>query len=136
MPSSRYFQLDVFSARLGGGNPLGVVVDAAAWSDAAMQSFAAWTDLVETTFVLPPTAPEASYRLRIFTPTREIPFAGHPTIGSAHAVLDCGIAKPVDSKLIQECGAGLLPIRVEGEGDARNLFLQSPAARVLREDPR
>ena len=101
-----------------------------------MQAFAAWTDLVETTFVLPPTSAEASYRLRIFTPTREIPFAGHPTIGSAHAVLDCGIARPIDGRLIQECGAGLLPIRVEGEGDARDLFLQAPAARVLREDPR
>ncbi|HEX5122108.1 MAG TPA: PhzF family phenazine biosynthesis protein [Rhodanobacteraceae bacterium] len=136
MPSSRFLQLDVFSARTGGGNQLGVVVDAAAWSDAAMQAFAAWTDLVETTFVLPPTSPDASYRLRIFTPSREIPFAGHPTIGSAHAVLDCGIAAPVDGRLIQECGAGLLPIRIEGEGDTRTLFLQSPTARVLREDPR
>ncbi|HEY6893904.1 MAG TPA: PhzF family phenazine biosynthesis protein [Rhodanobacteraceae bacterium] len=135
MPSSRYLELDVFSARTGGGNRLGVVVDASAWSDEAMQSFARWTDLVETTYVLPPTAPEASYRLRIFTPTREIPFAGHPTIGSAHAVLDCAIATPVDGCLIQECGAGLLPIRIEGEGDARALFLQAPAARVLREDP-
>lgn len=136
MPSSRYFQLDVFSARTGGGNQLGVVVDAAEWSDGAMQSFAHWTDLVETTFVLPPTTADASYRLRIFTPSREIPFAGHPTIGSAHAVLDCGIAKPVDGTLIQECGAGLLPIRIEGDGALRNLFLQAPAARVLREDPR
>ena len=72
MYSSRYLQLDVFSARTGGGNPLGVVVDAAAWSDAAMQSFAAWTGLVETTFVLPPTTPDAGYRLRIFTPAREM----------------------------------------------------------------
>jgi len=136
MPSSRYLQLDVFSARTGRGNQLGVVVDAAGWIDAAMQSFAAWTDLVETTFVLPPETPDASYRLRIFTPTREIPFAGHPTIGSAHAVLDCGVAKPADGRLVQACGAGLLPIRIEGEGDARILFLQSPAARVLREDPR
>ncbi len=136
MPSSRYLQLDVFSARIGGGNQLGVVVDALGWSDAAMQSFAAWTDLVETTFVLPPETADASYRLRIFTPTREIPFAGHPTIGSAHAVLDCGIAKAIDGTLVQACGAGLLPIRVQGEGDARTLFLQSPAARVLREDPR
>jgi PhzF family phenazine biosynthesis protein len=136
MPSSRYLQLDVFSARIGGGNQLGVVVDAPGWSDAAMQSFAAWTDLVETTFVLPPETADASYRLRIFTPTREIPFAGHPTIGSAHAVLDCGIAKAIDGTLVQACGAGLLPIRVQGEGDARTLFLQSPAAHVLREDPR
>jgi PhzF family phenazine biosynthesis protein len=136
MPSSRYLQLDVFSARIGGGNQLGVVVDASAWSDAQMQAFARWTDLVETTFVLAPTTADASYRLRIFTPSREIPFAGHPTIGSAHAVLECGIAEPVDGGLIQECGAGLLPIRIEGDGDARNLFLQAPAARVLREDPR
>ncbi len=136
MHASRYLQLDVFSARTGGGNQLGVVVDAASWSDAAMQSFAAWTDLVETTFVLPPTTPDASYRLRIFTPGREIPFAGHPTIGSAHAVLDCGVATPVDGRLIQECGAGLLPIRIEREGDARALFLQAPAARVLCEEPR
>jgi PhzF family phenazine biosynthesis protein len=136
MPSSRYLELDVFTARTGGGNRLGVVVDASAWSDEAMQSFATWTDLVETTFVLPPTAADASYRLRIFTPSREIPFAGHPTIGSAHAVLDCAIAKPIDGCLIQECGAGLLPIRIEGDGDTRALFLQAPAARVLREDPR
>jgi PhzF family phenazine biosynthesis protein len=136
MPSSRYLELDVFTARTGGGNRLGVVVDASEWSDAAMQSFATWTELVETTFVLPPTTLDASYRLRIFTPSREIPFAGHPTIGSAHAVLDCGIAKPIDGGLIQECGAGLLPIRIEGHGAARALYLQAPAARVLREDPR
>lgn len=135
MPSSRYLELDVFSARTGGGNPLGVVVDASGWSDAAMQSFARWTDLVETTFVLAPTSSAASYRLRIFTPSREIPFAGHPTIGSAHAVLDCGVAAPADGRLIQECGAGLLPIRIEGLGASRTLFLQAPAARMLREDP-
>lgn len=126
-------QLDVFSARIGGGNPLGVVVDAAAWTSAQMQAFAAWTGLVETTFVLPPSHAEASYRLRIFTPSREIPFAGHPTIGSAHAVLEAGVAQPRQSTLLQECGAGLLPIRVEGDGASRNLFVQAPAARVLRE---
>jgi PhzF family phenazine biosynthesis protein len=127
---SRYLQLDVFPARPGGGNPLGVVLDAHAWSDADMQRFAAWTDLVETTFVLPPTSPEASYRLRIFTPQREIPFAGHPTIGSAHAVLEAGIATPRDGQLLQECAAGLLPIRVE-DGSPRHLFVRAPAARVL-----
>jgi PhzF family phenazine biosynthesis protein len=73
--------------------------------------------------------------LRIFTPSREIPFAGHPTIGSAHAVLETGVAQARDGRLLQECGAGLLEIRVEGEGDARNLFVQAPAARVLRENP-
>ncbi|NCT66065.1 MAG: PhzF family phenazine biosynthesis protein [Rhodanobacteraceae bacterium] len=134
MPArSRYLQLDVFPAHPGGGNPLGVVVDARGWSDAEMQRFAAWTDLVETTFVLPPSTPEASYRLRIFTPSREIPFAGHPTIGSAHAVLDTGFATPRDGRLVQECGAGLLPIRVEGSGAERALFVQAPRARVLHE---
>ena len=136
MPDSRYLQLDVFPARTGGGNSVGVVVDAAAWTTERMQAFAAWTGLVETTFVLPPSSTDASYRLRIFTPSREIPFAGHPTIGSAHAVLETGLAQARDGQLIQECGAGLLPIRVEGEDASRNLFVQAPAARVLRENPR
>jgi PhzF family phenazine biosynthesis protein len=130
--SSRFLQLDVFPARPGGGNPLGVVLDGCGWCDARMQRFATWTDLVETTFVLPPTVPEASYRLRIFTPQREIPFAGHPTIGSAHAVLECGIAMPRDGMLMQECAAGLLPIRVEN-GVPRQLCVRSPAAHVVRE---
>jgi PhzF family phenazine biosynthesis protein len=130
--TSRYLQLDVFPATPGGGNPLGVVLDADGWSDVEMQRYAAWTDLVETTFVLPPTRTEASYRLRIFTPSKEIPFAGHPTIGSAHAVLESGIARAVDGQLLQECGAGLLPIRVE-EGAVRRLFVRAPAAHVLRE---
>lgn len=99
-----------------------------------MQRFAAWTNLVETTFVLAPTTSAASYRLRIFTPHREIPFAGHPTIGSAHAVLETGFAQAHEGSLIQECAAGLLPIRVEGNADQRRLFVQAPTARVLRED--
>ena len=131
MPTFRYFQLDVFPASPGGGNPLGVVLDAADWSDGAMQDFASWTNLVETTFLLPPGAPDASYKLRIFTPTREIPFAGHPSIGSAHAALDFGGVQPRDGLLIQECMAGMLPIRVEGEGALRRLFVQAPPARVL-----
>ncbi|WP_395680974.1 PhzF family phenazine biosynthesis protein [Dokdonella sp.] len=129
---SRFLQLDVFPARPGGGNPLGVVLDAHDWSDARMQRFATWTDLVETTFVLPPSVPAASYRLRIFTPQREIPFAGHPTIGSAHAVLDCGIAMPRAGMLVQECAAGLLPIRVD-DGSPRELYVRAPPARVVRE---
>ncbi|MEO7324341.1 MAG: PhzF family phenazine biosynthesis protein [Dokdonella sp.] len=129
----RYLQLDVFSLHPGGGNPLGVIIDAQGWSEIDMQGFAAWTNLVETTFVLRPTSPDASYRLRIFTPQREIPFAGHPTIGSAHAVLETGFAQVRDGVLVQECGAGLLPIRVEGEGSTRQLFVQAPAARVVRE---
>lgn len=133
MTTSRYLQLDVFCARAGGGNPLGVVIGAEDWSAADMQRFATWTNLVETTFVLAPTVASASYRLRIFTPAKEIPFAGHPTIGSAHAVLETGFAAADDGVLMQECAAGLLPVRVEGEGAQRRLFVQAPAARVVRE---
>lgn len=128
----RYLQVDVFAERAGGGNPLGVVFGADDWSDADMQRFAAWTNLVETTFVLAPSDVRASYRLRIFTPSKEIPFAGHPTIGSAHAALEIGRVHAREGELIQECGAGLLPIRVEGEGPSRRLYVQAPAARVLR----
>jgi len=132
MSSHRYFQLDVFSHRPGGGNPLGVVVGADDWSDAAMQAFAAWTDIVETTFLLAPTTSDASYRLRIFTPTREIAFAGHPSIGSAHVALLSGFAKPVDNLLMQECLAGVLPIRIEGASAQRRLFIKAPKASILK----
>lgn len=128
MPTFRYLELDVFPATPGGGNPLGVAVDARGWEDEAMQRFAAWTNLVETTFLLPAENDAANYHLRIFTPTKEIPFAGHPSIGSAHAALDTGFAKASDGKLIQQCGAGLLPIRVEGDGETRELFVQAPEA--------
>lgn len=127
----RFLQLDVFARKAGGGNPLGVVFGAEAWSADDMQRFARWANLVETTYVLPPTVPEASYRLRIFSPSREIPFAGHPTIGSAHAVLETGFATPVAGRLVQECQAGLLPISVEGQGRYRELFVAAPGARVL-----
>lgn len=131
MGNVRYLQLDVFAARPGGGNPLGVVIGAERWSSSDMQRFARWTNLVETTFLLPARAGSASYALRIFTPTREIPFAGHPTIGSAHAALDAGLVAPVEGRLVQECEAGLLPILVEGQGAARRLLVESPNARVL-----
>jgi PhzF family phenazine biosynthesis protein len=131
MDTFRYLHLDVFAASLGGGNHLGVVTDARGWSDAQMQRFARWTNLVETTFLLPPSAPNASYRVRMFTPTKEIAFAGHPSVGSAHAVLACGLAALRDGLLWQECQAGVLPIRVQGDGDARQLLLRSPAASVL-----
>lgn len=134
MQNNPYFQVDVFTDRAGAGNPLGVVIADPDWTSADMQAFAAWTELVETTFVLPPTAPEASYRLRIFTPKREIAFAGHPSIGSAHVVVDSGFARPVDGRLLQECQAGLLPILVEQETRARTLFVGVPGARVLATD--
>ncbi len=127
----RFLQLDVFAHQVGGGNPLGVVLGADHWSDRAMQGFAAWTNLVETTYLLPASSAAASYRLRIFTPSREIAFAGHPTIGSAHAALQTGFVQLRDGGLIQECGAGLLPIRADETGDLRRLFVQAPSARVL-----
>lgn len=132
MSQLRYLHLDVFAATAGGGNHLGVVIGADRWDSAAMQRFARWTALVETTYLLPPTDPQASYRVRIFTPHKEIPFAGHPSIGSAHAALECGLARPLDGLLWQECDAGVLPIRVEGNGVDRELLLKSPGERVLR----
>jgi len=131
MTSLRYLHLDVFAATLGGGNHLGVVIGADAWNSDDMQCFARWTALVETTFLLPAREPQANYRVRIFTPHKEIPFAGHPSIGSAHAALECGLVDPRDGLLWQECGAGVLPIRVAGSGATRELLLKSPGERVL-----
>lgn len=128
----RYLHLDVFAATPGGGNHLGVVLDATGWSTAAMQRFARWNNLVETTFVLPPTRAEASYRVRIFMPDHEIPFASHPSIGTAHALLETGRVQPRAGLLWQECGAGMLPLRVEGSGDARCLLLRPPPEHIAR----
>jgi PhzF family phenazine biosynthesis protein len=132
MTALRYLHLDVFAATPGGGNHLAVVLGAESWSSTQMQRFARWTALVETTFLLPASDPHASYRVRIFTPHKEIPFAGHPSIGSAHAALACGVAQASDGVLWQECGAGVLPIRVLGSGAAQELLLQSPGERVVR----
>jgi PhzF family phenazine biosynthesis protein len=132
MSKFHYLQLDVFPASRGGGNPLGVVVDARGWSDADMQAFAAWTNLVETTFLLPPDVVDADYRLRIFTPRSEIPFAGHPTIGSAHAALRSGFAHARGGQLVQQCGAGLLPIRVDDREREPALFVRAPSATIVR----
>jgi len=131
MSKFHYLQLDVFAASRGGGNPLGVVVDAREWTDTDMQGFASWTNLVETTFLLPPTNPQASYRLRIFTPSNEIPFAGHPTIGSAYAALHSGFAQAHDGMLMQECGAGLLSIRLHEANGENALFVKAPASRIV-----
>ncbi|HJR15126.1 MAG TPA: PhzF family phenazine biosynthesis protein [Rhodanobacteraceae bacterium] len=131
MARVRYLHLDVFAASPGGGNHLGVVLDAAHWTSAAMQRFARWNNLVETTFLLAPTRSEASYRARIFTPRQEIAFASHPSIGSAHAVLECGLAQPRDGLLWQECEAGVLPIRVNGEDASRCLLLRPPPEQIV-----
>lgn len=108
-------QVDVFTARPFFGNPVAVVLDGAGLSTAEMQQFAQWTNLSETTFVLPPEDPQASYQVRIFTPRAELPFAGHPTLGTAHAVLEAGIATPVAGRLIQQSAVGLVEVTL-GEG--------------------
>ena len=110
--SHAYKVVDVFTSIPLLGNPVAVVLDAEGLAVDDMQRIARWTNLSETTFVLPPTRPEATYRLRIFTPDRELPFAGHPTLGSAHAVIESGRAKCSDGHLVQECVAGLIAISV------------------------
>jgi PhzF family phenazine biosynthesis protein len=107
-------QVDVFTDAPFKGNPVAVVLEAEGLPTAEMQAIANWTNLSETTFVLPPTNPSADYRLRIFTTRSELPFAGHPTIGSAHAVLNTGRATHSPGRIIQECGKGLIEIRVDG----------------------
>ncbi|GAA2750295.1 PhzF family phenazine biosynthesis protein [Amnibacterium kyonggiense] len=107
-------QVDVFPGSELGGNPVAVVLDADGLDDAAMRAFARWTNLSETTFVLPPSLPEADYRLRIFTPTEELPFAGHPTLGSAHAVAEHRGSSA--DRLVQECGVGAVPLRRAEDG--------------------
>jgi len=127
----RYLQLDVFAERPGGGNPLGVVFDAADFDAASMQAFAAWTNLSETIFMLPPTSGDADYRVRIFTPRQELPFAGHPSVGAAWAAVEGGLATPRDGALVQECAAGLLPVRVEGAPGHLRVDVRAPRAREI-----
>jgi PhzF family phenazine biosynthesis protein len=124
MNAVRFKQVDVFTRVPFRGNPVAVVLQAEGLSAPDMQRVAAWTNLSETTFVLPPSSPAADYRLRIFTPRAELPFAGHPTIGSAHAVIEAGIVKPKGGRLRQECGAGILELQVDGD----TLWLDSPSA--------
>lgn len=107
-------QVDVFTATPYLGNPLAVVLDGTGLSDAQMQSFARWTHLSETTFVLPPTRPEADYRVRIFTPGGELPFAGHPTLGTCHSWLEAGGTPQSSEVIMQECQVGLVRIRRHG----------------------
>ena len=131
MSPRRYAQLDVFANRPGAGNPLAVVLDADGLDDEAMQAIARWTRLPETTFVFPATSADSSYRIRIFSPRREVPFAGHPSVGTAHAVLEAGLAAPRDGLLVQDGIAGKLPLRVSGEGRSRTIAVRTPRARVL-----
>ena len=114
MSTHRFHQLDVFADRPLAGNPLAVVHDAAALSEAQMAAFARWTNLSETTFLLPPTDAQADYRVRIFTPGGELPFAGHPTLGSCHAWLAAGGAPKSHDRIVQQCAVGLVPLRRDG----------------------
>jgi len=125
----RYLQLDVFAPRPGTGNPLGAVLDADDLSGEQMQALAAWLNLSETVFFLRPSAPGADYHIRIFTPTRELAFAGHPSVGAAWTAVTCGLAQPREGALVQQCAAGLLPVRVSGPAEALQIQLASPPAR-------
>jgi len=127
----RYLQLDVFASRPGTGNPLGALLDADALSGEQMQALAAWLNLSETVFFLRPSAPGADYHIRIFTPTRELAFAGHPSVGAAWAAVSCGLAQPRDGAPLQQCAAGVLPVRVSGPAEALQIQLASPPARQL-----
>ena len=125
--SRPFKQVDVFASTPFTGNPVAVVLDAEGLSTEAMQRFAHWTNLSETTFVLPPTAAGADYRVRIFTPTSELPFAGHPTLGTCHAWLEAGGAARAGDVIVQECGAGLVPVRRADGG--RLAFAAPPLVR-------
>ncbi len=112
--SRPFTQVDVFGAEPYAGNPVAVVLDAAGLSPDRMQRLARWTNLSETTFVLPPSDPKADYRVRIFTPATELPFAGHPTLGTCHAWLERGGVPRDAGQVVQECGVGLVPVRRDG----------------------
>ncbi len=112
----RFSQVDVFGSGPCSGNPVAVVLDAEGLSEEEMQRFARWTNLSETTFLLPPADPGADYRVRIFTPVLELTFAGHPTLGTCHAWLEAGGAPRDPGEIVQECGVGLVRIRHREEG--------------------
>ena len=133
MAKQRAFkQVDVFTAVPYRGNPVAVVLDGSGLSDREMQRFAHWTNLSETTFVLPPTTEDADYRVRIFTPANELPFAGHPTLGTCHAWLELGNEPRDRDTVVQECGAGLVPIK---RGDEHLAFGAPPLIKDGPVDP-
>ena len=134
MRARPFKQVDVFTAVGLKGNPVAVVFDANDLSDEEMQRFANWTNLSEATFFCEPTPDSgADYRLRIFTPGGELPFAGHPTVGSAHAYLEHGGARLDHDVMRMECGAGVLTLRFEGEDASRLIFTETPEAKVVHE---
>ncbi|MBC3918176.1 PhzF family phenazine biosynthesis protein [Undibacterium sp. CY18W] len=134
MQKERHFkQVDVFTSVPFRGNPVAVILDAAGLSDADMQAIARWTNLAETTFVLPATDPAADYRVRIFSPESEFPFAGHPTLGTAHALLEAGLQPKSDGMLTQECGVGLVSVQIRADG---SLAFRAPQAELVNLDDR
>jgi PhzF family phenazine biosynthesis protein len=118
-------QVDVFTSSAFKGNPLAVIMDAQGLSDAQLTAIARWTNLSETTFVLPPQDAAADYRVRIFTVEGELPFAGHPTLGTAHALLEAGWPLKTPGKIVQECGVGLVEVKISDDGA---LAFAAPAA--------
>ncbi|HEX5632591.1 MAG TPA: PhzF family phenazine biosynthesis protein [Gemmatimonadales bacterium] len=122
MQARPFKQVDVFTAVRYAGNPVAVVMEGSGLSSEDMQHFTDWTNLSEATFLLPPTRPEADYRVRIFCPGRELPFAGHPTLGTCHAWLEAG-GSPRSGFVVQECAVGLIRIR----RDAGRLAFAAPA---------
>ncbi len=128
MTTRRFRQVDVFTSVAFRGNPLAVVLDADGLSDHQMHAIARWTNLSETTFVLAPTSAQADYRVRIFSPGAEFPFAGHPTLGTAHALLEAGLVPKTAGQLVQECGVGLVPLRLGADGA---LAFRSPEATCM-----
>ena len=124
-----FAQVDVFTTEPGLGNPLAVVLDGTGLSTDEMQRFARWTNLSETTFLLPSTDASADYRARIFHPEAELPFAGHPTLGSCHAWLEAGGTPRDPGRIVQECGTGLVDVRREGD------VLSFAAPPLLRSGP-
>jgi PhzF family phenazine biosynthesis protein len=135
-PRARPFQqIDVFTAVPGYGNPVAVVLDGSGLDDAAMQRFARWTNLSETTFVLPPTDPAADYALRIFTPGGELPFAGHPTLGSCFAWLAAGGQPQSAERIVQQCAKGLVAIRREDRPAGQRLAFAAPAMDIIHPSP-
>jgi PhzF family phenazine biosynthesis protein len=125
-----YTVVDVFTSTPLLGNPVAVVLDTEGLETEQMQAIARWTNLSETTFLLPSTEDGADYRLRIFTPRSELPFAGHPTLGGAHAALAAGRARARTGRLVQQCGVGLVDIAVDGTGREQVLTLSLPSGRL------
>jgi len=130
-----YKVVDVFTDEPLLGNPVAVVLDAEELEASDMQRIARWTNLSETTFLLPATTTGADYRLRIFTPQNELPFAGHPTLGSAFAALEARSVEARHGRLVQECGVGLVEIAVDGEGSECRLTLSLPPAKLTMLQP-